>query len=82
MAKLEWDRPVAARRRPSRQPRHDPEELLGIVPMDYRRPVDMRQAIARIVDDSDFLEFSALYGPATVCGHARIEGQAHRHHHQ
>jgi geranyl-CoA carboxylase beta subunit len=77
MAKLEWDRPVAADQPPSwRPPRHDPEELLGFVPMDYRRPVDMRQAIARIVDDSDFLEFSALYGPATVCGHARIEGQA------
>ena len=44
--------------------------------MDYRRPVDMRQAIARIVDDSDFLEFSPRYGPATACGHARIEGHA------
>jgi geranyl-CoA carboxylase beta subunit len=77
MAKLEWDRPAAAEQSPAwRVPRHDPEELLGIVPMDYRRPVDMRQAIARIVDDSDFLEFSPLYGPATVCGHARIEGQA------
>jgi geranyl-CoA carboxylase beta subunit len=77
MAKLEWDRPVAAEQPPSyKPPRHDPEELLGIVPMDYRRPVDMRQAIARIVDDSDFLEFSPGYGPATVCGHARIEGQA------
>jgi geranyl-CoA carboxylase beta subunit len=77
MAKLEWDRPAAADQPPSwRPPRHDPEELLGIVPMDYRRPVDMRQAIARIVDDSDFLEFSPGYGPATVCGHARIEGQA------
>jgi geranyl-CoA carboxylase beta subunit len=77
MAKLEWDRSVVAEQPPSwRPPRHDPEELLGIVPMDYRRPVDMRQAIARIVDDSDFLEFSALYGPATVCGHARIEGHA------
>jgi geranyl-CoA carboxylase beta subunit len=77
MAKLEWDRPGAAELPPAyRSPRHDPEELLGIVPMDYRRPVDMRQVIARIVDDSDFLEFSALYGPATVCGHARIEGQA------
>jgi geranyl-CoA carboxylase beta subunit len=77
MAKLEWDRPVAAEPPPSvRPPRHDPEELLGLVPMDYRRPVDMRQAIARIIDDSDFLEFSPRYGPATVCGHARIEGHA------
>jgi geranyl-CoA carboxylase beta subunit len=75
MAKLEWDRP-GDRDEPStwHPPRYDPEELLGIVPMDYRRPVDMRQAIARIVDDSDFLEFSPRYGPATVCGHSRIKG--------
>ena len=59
-----------------RPPRHDPEELLGIMPMDHKRPVDMRQVIARIIDDSDFTEFGANYGPATVCGHARIEGQA------
>jgi geranyl-CoA carboxylase beta subunit len=77
MAKLEWDRPAAAEQPLSAlPPRHDPEELLGIVPMDYRRPVDMRQVIARIVDDSDFLEFSPRYGPATVCGHVRIEGHA------
>jgi geranyl-CoA carboxylase beta subunit len=75
MASLEWDRP-AARTAPHRQPRHDPEELLGIMPMDHKRPVDMRQVIARVVDDSDFVEFGANYGPATVCGHARIEGQA------
>jgi geranyl-CoA carboxylase beta subunit len=77
MAKLEWDRPVAAERPVSyRPPRHDPEQLLGIMPMDHKRPVDMRQVIARIVDDSDFSEFGTNYGPATVCGHARIEGQA------
>jgi geranyl-CoA carboxylase beta subunit len=77
MAKLQWDRPGLDNEAPGwRPPRHDPEELLGIVPMDYRRPVDMRQAIARIIDDSDFLEFSPRYGPATVCGHARIEGHA------
>src|SRR3954453_16381295 len=75
MAKLEWDRPSGRENLP-RPPRHDPEELLGIVPMDYRWPIDMRQVIARIVDDSDFLEFSPRYGPATVCGHARIEGRA------
>src|SRR5436305_1071182 len=77
MAKLQWDRPGDGDATPGWQPpRHDVEELLGIVPMDYRRPVDMRQAIARIVDDSDLLEFSPRYGPATVCGHARIEGHA------
>src|SRR5258707_137270 len=75
MANLRWDRPSPAKT-PHRPPQHDPEELLGIMPMDHKRPVDMRQVIARIIDDSDFTEFGANYGPATVCGHARIEGQA------
>ena len=75
MAKLDWDRPKPAEAS-FKPPRYDAEELLGIMPMDHKRPVDMRQAIARIIDDSDFLEFGANYGPATVCGHARIEGQA------
>ncbi|APW39738.1 acetyl-CoA carboxylase carboxyltransferase subunit [Rhodoferax koreense] len=57
-------------------PRYDAEELLGVMPEDHRRPVDMREVIARIVDGSDFREFGALYGAATVCGHARIEGFA------
>jgi geranyl-CoA carboxylase beta subunit len=77
MAGLDWDRPP---RDPShadvRPPRYDAEDLLGIMPMDHKRPVDMRQAIARFVDDSDFVEFGANYGPATVCGQARIEGHA------
>jgi len=55
-------------------PRHDPQELLGLFPPDGRKPVDMREVIARIVDDSDFLEFKTLYGPATVTGHASICG--------
>src|ERR1700722_15983071 len=76
MAKLEWDRPAADQPASHRLPRYDAEGLLGIMPMDHKRPVDMRQVIARIVDDSDFTEFGANYGPATVCGHARIEGQA------
>jgi geranyl-CoA carboxylase beta subunit len=57
-----------------RPPRYPAEELLGVMPADYRKPVDMREAIARIVDDSDFLDFKADYGPATVCGHAAIQG--------
>ncbi len=81
MAKLEWDRPKpsAANVRP---PRYDAEELLGIMPMDHKRPVDMRQAIARIVDDSDFIEFSAELRPRhrlRPCPHRR---PGDRHHHQ
>ena len=55
-------------------PRFDPEELLGIMPADFREPVDMREVIVRIVDDSDFLEFQPDFGPQTLCVHAAIEG--------
>jgi geranyl-CoA carboxylase beta subunit len=75
MAALPWDGP-ARETQPVKPPRYDQEELLGIMPMDHKRPVDMRQVIARIVDDSDFVEMAPNYGPATVCGHARIEGCA------
>ncbi|MFO1192479.1 MAG: acyl-CoA carboxylase subunit beta [Rhodoferax sp.] len=74
--RLQWQRhlapagPAAA----GRAPRLDSEELLGILPADGRKPVDMREVIARIVDDSDFLEFKPLYGPATVTGHASLQG--------
>jgi geranyl-CoA carboxylase beta subunit len=43
------------------------------MPSDYRKPVDMREAIARFVDDSDFLDFKPDYGMATVCGHATLQ---------
>jgi geranyl-CoA carboxylase beta subunit len=77
LGKLDWNHGVPPQtKRAARPPRHDAEELLGIMPMDHRRPVDMKEVIARIVDDSDFVEFGALYGSATVCGHARIDGFA------
>jgi geranyl-CoA carboxylase beta subunit len=76
MAKLEWNRrlPDQPPARAVRPPRYDAQELLGIMPMDHKRPVDMKEVIARIVDDSDFLEFGAMYGSATVCGHALLDG--------
>ena len=78
LGQIDWPRaePGQSTVRAFKPPRFDAEELLGIMPMDHKRPVDMRQVIARIVDDSDFLAFSEHYGPATVCGHARIEGHA------
>jgi len=60
--------------RDAKAPRYPAEELLGVMPADYRKPVDMREAIARFVDDSDWLDFKADYGSATVCGHAAIQG--------
>ncbi len=55
-------------------PAYDSEELLGLMPMDYRQPADMKEVIARLVDGSDFVEFGARYGGATVCGNAKIAG--------
>jgi geranyl-CoA carboxylase beta subunit len=53
-------------------PLHAADELLGIMPAEGRKPVDMREVIARIVDGSVFLEFKADYGAQTVCGHVRL----------
>jgi geranyl-CoA carboxylase beta subunit len=75
MGGLGWHRPSTAQTN-AKPPRYDSDELLGVMPMDHKRPVDMRQVIARIADDSDFIEFGTNYGIATVCGHARIEGHA------
>jgi geranyl-CoA carboxylase beta subunit len=71
MARLGFE---SASRAGGKAPRYAAEELLGVVPEDYRKPFDMREAIARFVDDSDFLDFKADYGPATVCGHAAVQG--------
>ncbi|GEM75102.1 carboxyl transferase domain-containing protein [Vibrio sagamiensis] len=56
-------------------PRYDADEIYGIVNSNLRLSFDVREIIARIVDDSDFDEFKALYGKTLVCGFARIEGQ-------
>ena len=57
-------------------PRHPADELLDLMPADGRKPVDMREVVARLVDDSEFLEFKAGHGPQTLCGHARLHGMA------
>lgn len=77
MARLNWERnlaPVAPRS--FRPPRYAPDELVGIVPTDYRQPYDVKEVMARLVDDSDLLEFKAGYGSATVCVQAAIHGHA------
>ena len=56
------------------EPACDPAELAGIVPADYRKPCEVREIIARIVDGSDFDEFKALYGTTLICGFARLMG--------
>ena len=58
----------------SREPLYDAEEIYGIIPHDARRPFEVREVIARIVDASVFDEFKARYGETLVCGFARIFG--------
>ncbi len=73
MARLPW--PAAAPGSgPAAPPRHDPAELIGVVPADPRIPYDCREIVARVADDSDFLDFKANYDAQTVCGHASICG--------
>ncbi|KAF1025277.1 MAG: Methylmalonyl-CoA carboxyltransferase 12S subunit [Burkholderia plantarii] len=56
-------------------PRHAPAELAGVIPSDTRKPFDVREVIARIVDDSAFDEFKARFGTTLVTGFARIWGR-------
>jgi len=58
----------------SREPRHDPEEIYGVVPSSLRKPYDVREVIARLVDGSELDEFKQLYGTTLVCGFAHIGG--------
>lgn len=75
MQQIDWNQDMPADPpRSFKPPRYDSEELLGIMPMDYKRPVNMKEVIARIADDSEFLEMGENYGSATVCGHIKIEG--------
>ncbi len=58
------------------EPLYPAADLLGLMSADLRQPVDMQEVIARLVDGSDFLPFKALYGAATVCVQAAIDGHA------
>jgi 3-methylcrotonyl-CoA carboxylase beta subunit len=60
--------------RESLEPLYPIDELYGIVPDDLRKPYDIREVIARLVDASEFNEFKALYGKTLVCGFAHLEG--------
>jgi acetyl-CoA carboxylase carboxyltransferase component len=57
-------------------PRKDMKEIYGILPADRVKPYDMREVIERLVDNSEFDEYKALYGKTLLCGYARIDGWA------
>jgi 3-methylcrotonyl-CoA carboxylase beta subunit len=58
----------------SREPKFDAKEIYGIVPSDTRKPYDVKEIIARIVDASEFDEFKARYGTTLITGFAKIYG--------
>jgi 3-methylcrotonyl-CoA carboxylase beta subunit len=60
--------------REASEPKYPAEELYGVIPVDTRKPFDVREVIARIVDGSVFQEFKARYGTTLVCGFAHIFG--------
>jgi 3-methylcrotonyl-CoA carboxylase beta subunit len=74
VARLPAAAPPPVTLQPSEPPRYDPSEIYGIVSSDVRKPYEVRELIARLVDGSRFDEFRARYGPTLVTGFAHIEG--------
>ena len=74
VAKLNWQKPQQMLLQPPRPPNFDAAELHGVIPSDPRKPFDVREIIARIVDGSEFDEFKARFGSTLVTGFAHIEG--------
>ncbi len=56
------------------EPKYPAHELYGVIPVDTRKPFDVREIIARVVDGSEFDEFKARYGTTLICGFAHIFG--------
>ncbi|MEN8719900.1 MAG: carboxyl transferase domain-containing protein [Oceanococcaceae bacterium] len=72
--RLNWKKPRQSDPRPAVEPRYPASDIYGLIPADKRKPYDVREVIARIVDGSEFDEFKALYGTTLVCGFARLLG--------
>src|SRR5690606_39292971 len=63
ISQLNWRKHGQLQPRPPRPPQYPVEELYGVVPVDGKQSWDVREVIARLVDDSEFDEFKALFGP-------------------
>lgn len=71
---LNKNKPAAPADTAPAAPLFEAQELYGVIPTDTRKPFDVREIIARIVDGSELDEFKARFGSTLVCGFARIEG--------
>jgi len=74
VAQLNWRKLGPTPRASVEEPVYDPEELLGVTSIDVRKPFDVKEVIARIVDGSRFHEFKPTYGTTLVTGYARVHG--------
>ncbi len=76
MDKLGKPKDAGFSREKSQAPKADPKELYGLIPTDRAKPYDMREVVARLVDDSDFTEYKQGYGQSILTAYARIDGWA------
>jgi 3-methylcrotonyl-CoA carboxylase beta subunit len=74
VSRLNKTKVLPVRTQAPQPPRFPAEELYGVIPVDTRKPFDVREIIARIVDASELHEFKPRYGATLVCGFAHIEG--------
>ena len=74
VANLNWVKPEQMARKIPKEPKYPISELGGVVPSDLKTPYDVREVIARIVDDSEFAEFKQYFGETLVCGFAHVFG--------
>ena len=74
VSNLNRTKPISLALGQGEEPLYDPEEIYGIIPSDTRKPFDVREIIARVVDGSRFDEFKARYGTTLVCGFAQLHG--------
>ncbi|SDI17391.1 3-methylcrotonyl-CoA carboxylase beta subunit [Pseudomonas flavescens] len=74
VANLNWRKLGELQARLPIAPRYAADELYGVIPADPKQPFDVREVIARIVDDSQLDEFKALFGTTLVCGFAHLNG--------
>lgn len=77
MKNVPWNEQLNPRQRQDwKEPLYAPDELIGVVPSDSKKPYDVREIIARIADGSDFVDFKPEFDNQTVCGFLKIEGHA------
>jgi 3-methylcrotonyl-CoA carboxylase beta subunit len=74
VGRLNWRKEIKAALVPPEEPKYDPDELLGAIPADPRKPLEIREVIARLVDGSRLDEFKQNYGTTLVTGFAHLNG--------